>query len=48
MYNLLLYFPNELLYNSVSRKVINKNVSCLDRTYIKSTCLIRRKSDDKQ
>ena len=42
--NLLLNFCNELLYNSVSHKVINKNVSCLDRTYIKLTCLIRRKA----
>ena len=44
----LLIFYKELLYNIVSQYVINKSVSCLDRTYIKLTCLIRRKSDDKQ
>ncbi len=36
---LLLNFCKELLYNSVSQYVINNNVSCLDRTYIKINLL---------
>lgn len=43
----LLIFYNELLYNTVSQYVINRIVSCLDRTYNNINLLNKEENNDK-